>query len=116
MNVYDHAHALAKAIRKSPQFTEFKNASKKLNEDETAKKMLDDFRQAQMDLQKKKMENQEASQEEEDKLNKLSELINMNLTVKNYLEKEYQFAIMVRDIQKIIGEAIEDTVETEENR
>ena len=113
MNVYDHAHALAKSIRKSSQYTEFKNASKKLQEDETARKMLNDFRQTQMEHQKRKMENDTVSQEEEEKMQKLSELVNLNLTVKNYLEKEYQLAVMIRDVQKIIGEAIEEIMEEE---
>jgi len=110
MNVYDHAHSLAKAIRKSPQYTGFQEASRKINQDETARQMLNDFRQAQMELQKKQMQDQESSPEEEEKVRKLSELVNLNLTVKDYLEKEYQLAIMVRDIQKIIGEAIEEAM------
>ncbi len=113
MNVYDHAHALAKAIRNSSQFREFKEAAQKLKGDDTASKMLNDFRQAQMELQKKQMENQETSQEEE-KIRKLSEIVNMNLTAKDYLEKEYQFAVMVEDVQKIISEAIEEAMGSKE--
>ncbi len=116
MNVYDHAHALARAIRQSSELRQYREALEKLNSDETARKMLQDFRDMQMQIQNKKMQNQEVPPEEEEKFNRLSEIVNMNQTVKDYLEKEYRLSIMMRDVQRIIGEVVEKEIGGEEDK
>ncbi len=108
MNVYDYAHSLAKAIKGSPEHKALKNAAKKLENDPTAKKMLLDFRRAQLELQQQKMSGLEISSEQQEKLNKLYEVIYLNQTVKEYLEAEYRFSVLFADIQKIVAETVQD--------
>ncbi len=113
MNVYDHAYALAKAIKVSPEYKNFLHAKEKLDGDSSAKEMLTDFRKNQIELQKQKLSGIEVAPEQEERLNRLMEVINLNMTVKEYLEAEYRFSIMLTDIQKIIGEAMEDILDIE---
>ncbi|NMB36139.1 MAG: YlbF family regulator [Firmicutes bacterium] len=125
MNVYDYAHSLAKAIKASPEYIGFKKCQDKLEEDQSAKEMLTDFRKSQLELQKQKMSGLEVAPEQEQNLAQRWEIINMNLLIKEYLEAEYRFSVMLTDVQKIIGEALADILslqvpdpfsEQEENR
>ncbi|MFO8191489.1 MAG: YlbF family regulator [Bacillota bacterium] len=113
MNPHDAAHALAKALRESEEFKTLREIQKKLKNDETARNMLLDFRRQQLELQKQHLSGVEVSSEQEEKLEKLFEVINMNTDVKNFLEAEYRAAVLMRDIQKIIGEATESIIDTE---
>lgn len=113
MNIYDHAHALAKAIRLSPEFRDFKKSQEKLENDKSAKEMLNDFRKSQWELQQQKMSGVEVAPEQEKRLAQIMEIINLNQVVKDYLEKEYRFSVMLADIQKIIASPLEDLIAQE---
>ena len=113
MNVYDRAHALAGSIKEAPEFKSFLQAQERLEQDKSAKEMLANFRQAQWELQKQKMAGLEIAPEQSQRLSQLLEIIGLNLLVKDYLETEYRFSLMVADIQKIIGEALAPLLSTE---
>ncbi|MEW5921715.1 MAG: YlbF family regulator [Bacillota bacterium] len=113
MSVYDHAHALARAIKGSPEFRNFLKVKEKLDQDKSAKEMLADFRKVQWELQKQKLAGLEIAPEQEKRLSQLLEIIGLNLLVKEFLETEYRFSIMVADIQKIIGDAMEPLLSAE---
>ncbi len=110
MNIYDYAHGLAKAIKASSQYKQFREACDKLEKDASAREMLQDFRKNQWELEKQKLSGPEVSSQQEEKLKRMLEVISLNLTVKEYMEAEYRLSIMLADIQKIIGEAVEDLV------
>lgn len=113
MNIYDCAHALVKAIKSSPEYKNFKTAQEKLQEDSDAKKMVGDLRKIQWNMQKQKISGIEIAPEQEEQLSRLLEVVNLNLVVKEYLEAEYKFSIILTDIQKIIGEAMQDILSSE---
>ncbi|NMB40991.1 MAG: YlbF family regulator [Firmicutes bacterium] len=113
MNVHDHAYALAKAIKSSSEYKNFKQAAEKLEKDSSAKKMLSGFRKSQWELQQQKLSGLEIAPEQEQRLAKVWEVISLNLVVKEYLENEYRFSILLSDIQKIIGEPLEDIISLE---
>lgn len=108
MNIYDHAHALSKAIKASPEYKKFKMAKEKLENDSSAREMLNDFRKAQLEIQKQRISGKEVEPQQEERLKQLMDIIKLNLIIKEYLEAEYRFSVMLADIQKIIGEAMED--------
>ncbi|NLX91951.1 MAG: hypothetical protein GXZ07_10305 [Firmicutes bacterium] len=113
MNIYDCAHALVKAIKSSPEYKNFKAAKEKLQEDSDAKKMISDLRKIQWNMQKQKISGIEIAPEQEKQLSRLLEVANLNLVVKEYLEAEYKFSIILTDIQKIISEAMQDILSSE---
>ncbi len=67
--------------------------------------MLLDFRKEQFRLEKQKLSGLEVAPEQIEKLEKLFEVLNLNLTVKRFLDAEFRFSRLIEDIQKIIGEA-----------
>jgi cell fate (sporulation/competence/biofilm development) regulator YlbF (YheA/YmcA/DUF963 family) len=111
MNPYDAAHALAKALRESKDLKELKEAQSTLKTDQAARNMLIDFRTEQLNLQKQKLSGIEVSPEQEQKLEKLFEVINMNKTIKEFLQAEYRAAVLMQDIYKIIGEATGEMID-----
>lgn len=108
MNVYDCAHALAGALKKSPEHRNYQSTLERLNRETSARDMLNDLRHLQLKIQSLRMQDQEITSEDEEKLTKLSEIVSLNLTAKAYLEAEYRLAVLMNDIQKIIGEPLDE--------
>ncbi len=108
MNPYDAAHHLVKAIRESDELKEFKKARDDLKSDESAKRMFIDLRNKQIELQKQSLSGIEVSQEQKEKVNKLLEIVSMNIVAKRFLEADYKMARLLQDVQNIIGEAAEE--------
>lgn len=115
MNVYDHAHALAKAIKASSEYRAFKQAQENLEKDSAAKEMLSDFRKKQWELNRQKLQGEEISPEQEQQLSQAWEIIQLNKIVKEYLETEYRFSVLLSDVQKIIAEPLEDFIAMEKD-
>lgn len=113
MNPHDSAHALARALGESAEFKELKDAQSALKADHSARNMLIDFRTEQLELQKQQLSGIEVSSEQEEKLEKLFEVINMNTTIKRFLQAEYRVAVILRDVHKIIGDATSAVIDPE---
>lgn len=113
MNPHDTAHNLAKALRESADFKELKDVQAALKADQSARSMLLDFRTEQLEMQKQHISGVAVSPEQEEKLEKLFEVINMNLTVKRFLQAEYRVAVLLQDVHKIIGDATSEIIDTE---
>ena len=113
MNPYDAAHLLAKALRESTELKTFKEAWEALKDDQTAREMLRDFRGQQFNLQKQRLSGLEVAPEQEEKLEKLYQVIGMNLTIRRFLEAEQRLGVLLGDIQKIIAEATGELIDPE---
>ena len=113
MNPHDAAHNLAKALRESADFKELKDVQVALKADQSARSMLLDFRTEQLEMQKQQISGVSVSPEQEEKLEKLFAVINMNLTIKRFLQAEYRVNILLQDVNKIIGAAISEIIDTE---
>ena len=108
MTIHDHAHALVKALKDSPEFENFKQKQAKLQDDSTARKMVADLRKVQWKIERQRITGLEIAHEDDEQLTRLMEVINLNIIVKEYLEVEYKFSIILNDVQKIIGEAMQE--------
>jgi cell fate (sporulation/competence/biofilm development) regulator YlbF (YheA/YmcA/DUF963 family) len=113
MTPHDAAHALAKALRESPDFKELKEAQTILKADQSAVNMLTDFRKEQFEIQKQQLSGVKVSSEQEKKLEKLFEVISLNTSIKRFLQAEYRVAVLLQDVQKIIGDATEEVIDPE---
>ena len=107
MNPYDAAHLLAKALKESPEYTEFKNLKDKVQQQDTTKKMLKDFRKKQFTLQAKQMSGQQVSEEETKKVQELQNVLLQNPLVGPYLHAEYRLSTILNDVYKILGDAVD---------
>lgn len=106
MNVYDAAHQLARRLRECPEYIEFKRAKESLKEDPQAENMLKDLRNKQFELQALKLSGKPTDEDEEN-LRNLYNIVAHNSLLKRYLEAEERFAVLFSDIQDIIMKGIE---------
>jgi len=102
MAVYDLAHRLARKIKETEEYMEYLEIRKKVMENEKTKEMLLDFRKEQFKLQAKQISGQEITEEEEEKLNNLRQIIDLNANIKKYLEAEYRVGVLLDDLQEIL--------------
>lgn len=107
-NVYDQAYALARAIRESDVYKQFKQLQNEVNADSATKQMLDDFRKKQLDLQLRQMQGEQVPQEELDKMQKLYEVVRLNPAINRLLEVEQRFGLLMEDLNKIMAEPLKD--------
>lgn len=105
-NVYDKAHELARELKNHPDILAYRAANDKIKGDETAKKMLEDFRKLQYEAYNEKMKNKKLSKETEEKLQSLGSIISMNQGVAAYLQTEMKFGVLWEDLLKILSDSV----------
>ncbi|SDJ89131.1 YlbF family regulator [Sediminibacillus albus] len=113
-NIYDSAYDLEKAIRESDEFKGLKAAYDKVMADESAKKMFEDFRNTQMQLQEKQMQGQEISEEEVEKAKGVVELVQQHTEISKLMEEEQRLNVMINDVSRIITKPLEELYGTPE--
>lgn len=110
MATYDLAHELARTLKESEQFKQFLISKEKVMSDANNHKMVREFQLKQWEIREAQMLEQEISEEKQQELERLYSLVSINPTAREYLEAEFEVSCMVNDIQKIIGEAIQDAM------
>ncbi|MCG8483901.1 MAG: YlbF family regulator [Clostridia bacterium] len=106
MNVYDHAHQLAKALKESQEFKQYNSLKQEISKDESLKKMLDDFQQKQMEIQTQQMFGNEVEQDKMQQIQELYQIIVKDPKAGEYLQAEMVLSKMMADIYGILGEVI----------
>lgn len=106
MSIHDKAHELAKAIKESTEVADITNAMKLVEADPEAKAMLDNFRNGQLELQQRMMSGDMPPQEEMEKMEKLFEVLNMNLGIRRLFDAERRLSVVIEDVNKIITESL----------
>lgn len=107
INVYDDAHRLARALQATPEFVAFRLSAARLKGEPASLEMLRDFRRRQFELQAKALQGQDIAPEEEERFERLAEIIASHAVVASFLQAEYALSRLLGDIQKIIGDAID---------
>lgn len=108
MNIYDKAHDLAKAIKESSEVADITNAMKLVEAEPETKAMLDNFRNSQLELQQKMMTGDMPPQEEMEKMEKLFEVLNLNLGIRRLFDAERRLSVVIEDVNKIITESLSE--------
>ncbi|WP_068496986.1 YlbF family regulator [Paenibacillus kribbensis] len=107
MNIYDKAHDLAKALKESKEVEEITAAMKLIETDPEAKQMLNDFRQRQMEVQQRMMSGDMPAQEEMEKMEKLFEVLSLNLNIRRLFDAERRLSVIIEDVNKIISDSLQ---------
>lgn len=110
MTVYDEVNNLAKAIRDSKEYKEYKTLKDELMKTPELKTKVDEFEKIRYEEQLLAMQGEQQSAEKMKKLQELYEILVQNPNIKEYFEKEVRFNVMIADVNKIIGEAIKDVL------
>jgi len=115
-NLYDVAYDLEKAIRSSNEFQTLKRMYDEVNADESAKKMFENFRDVQLNLQQKQMMGEEISQEEVEQAQKLVALVQQHDKISKLMETEQRMSMLVGELNKIIMKPLEELYGSMEQR
>ncbi|UNK17285.1 YlbF family regulator [Paenibacillus sp. N3/727] len=107
MNIYDKANDLAKAMKESQEVQEITSALKLIEADPESKQMLDNFRERQMEVQQRIMTGDMPSQEEMEKMEKLFEVLSLNLNIRRLFDAERRLSIIIEDVNKIISDSLQ---------
>ncbi|WP_075981544.1 YlbF family regulator [Bacillus massilinigeriensis] len=108
VNLHDSAYELENAIRNSQEYINLKNAYQEVNADETARRMFENFRNIQMQLQEKQMMGQNITQEEVDHAQKTVALVQQNPKISRLMEAEQRMSMVIGELNQIIMRPLEE--------
>ncbi len=111
MYVYDQANELAKAIKESKEYLEYKKAKEEVKSIPEMKEKIDEFEKIRYETQVLTIQGEEQSEEKMKKLQELYQILMQNPKIKEYFDIEVRFNVMLADINKIIGEAVKDVLQ-----
>jgi len=106
MNVYDAAHALARAIKDSEEYKAYKEISEEVKANEHLASMLNDFQTRQMSLQKAQMMGETLDPDEVNKAQELYDIMMKDPKMATYFSAEMKISQTLGDVSKIIGDAM----------
>ena len=106
MNVYEQAHALERAIKESEEYKQYKAAKDKVDANEQLKGLLDDFHKKQLDVQAKVMMGEELTQEMQQSVQDLYQIVAADPLAAEYLQCEMRFQVMMQDVFNILGDLV----------
>lgn len=110
MNVYDTANRLAAEIKQSEEYMNYKMAKEAINLKPELKEQIKKFEEIRYEVQITAMQTGKNDEQKMQEMQKLYiELIEQN-DAKNFFDAETKFNILLADVNKIIGEAIQDVM------
>ena len=110
MNVYDTANELAQEIQKSEEYITYKMAKESINLNYELKNKIEEFEKARYEAQVVAIQ---TGKDDESKMRHVQELYGeliQNEEASKYFDAEMKFNILIADINKIIGEAIQSLI------
>lgn len=106
MSIYDKAREFAKELESCKEVINLRKASKDIENSDSNKKVLDDFRTIQMNAYAEQMKNGKVSDNTRKRFNDIGTVIMGNSSVNEYIQSEQKFTVMWQDILKILNDAI----------
>ena len=110
MNFYDNINNLVAAFKKIPEYTEYMQLKENLKSNEKTYEMLKNFKEKQSEVQISYINGQEVSKEKQEEMENLYSIVAQNSDCRRILECEMKINIILADLQKSMGEAIEELV------
>jgi Uncharacterized conserved protein len=111
MNIYDKTHELARGLKESQEYNEYKKLRKELYSNEETKKLIKEFEQKQQEVQLVTVQGKMPEDEKIKKLQELYAILLQNPKVKQYFDVQIRFNVLLADINKIIAESVKDAFE-----
>ena len=110
MNVYDTANQLAEEIKQSEEYATYKMAKEAINLNFELKNKINEFEKARYDTQVIALQ---TGKDDESKMRHVQELYGeliQNQEASKYFDAEMKFNILIADVNKIIGNAIQSLI------
>ena len=107
MYVYDQANNLAKSIKESKEYLEYKKAKEDLKSNPEMKAKIDEFEKIRYEVQVMSFQG-EQDEEKQKKLQQMYQILMQDAKIKEFFDIEVRFNIMLADVNKIISESVKD--------
>jgi cell fate (sporulation/competence/biofilm development) regulator YlbF (YheA/YmcA/DUF963 family) len=110
MEVYDTVNKLAKELKETEEYINFKNARKMIQEKPDCKEKIAKFEGLRYQEQLNSIQN---GVSDENKIKEIQNLYREIIEVpeiKQYFDAELKFNILLGDVNKIISEAVKDVI------
>lgn len=108
VNVYDQANALESALRQSEEFNNMKDLYNRVNDNEESRKLFEEFREIQVELQQKQMSGEEVLEADIERAQTSAEAIEQDENIKGLMEAEQRMSELIQDLNRVIMKPIEE--------
>ncbi len=110
MNFYDNINNLISAFKQTNEYTEYKALKEELKKTPETYNMLKDFKDKQAELQMAYINGQEPDKAKQEEMEKLYSIVAQNSECRKLLECEMRINVILVDLQKSLGDVIEELV------
>ena len=110
MKIYDTANKLAKELKESEEYINYKMAKQTISLNPDLNIKIKEFEKARYESQIKMVQTKENDEKEMAHLQKMYEKLIENPDAQKFLEAEAKFNLLMADVNKIIGEGIKDVI------
>lgn len=110
MNVYDTANKLAKELRESNEYIEYKKIKADLDQNQEVKEKIKAFEQKRYEVQLEALKGEEQEKTKLEEMQKIYIKLMENELAKNYFSAELKFNVLIADVNKIIAESVQDVI------
>lgn len=110
MYVYDQANELARSLKESKEYLEYKKLKEEVKSMPDMKNKIDEFEKIRYETQLLTIQGETQNEEKMKKLQELYQILMQNPKIKEYFDVEVRFNVMLADVNKIIGEAVKDVL------
>ena len=111
MKVYDKANDLAKDLKESEEYINYKKIKEEVYANAELKEKIKEFDKIRYEAQILMVQGAEQDQEKILKMQELYEVLMKEPKVKEYFDAEVKFNVMLADVNKIIGEAVKEVLQ-----
>ena len=110
MNVYDTVNKLAQEIKNSEEFKNYKKYKEMIKSNQEVDEKIKKFETLRYEIQISAMQGLETNKDKEKELQDIYADLLSKENVKEYLEAEFKFNILLADVNKIIGDSVKEVL------
>lgn len=110
MNVYDTANKLAKELRESNEYIEYKKVKADLDQNQEVKEKIKAFEEKRYEVQLEALKGEEQEKTKLEEMQKIYIELMENELAKAYFSAELKFNVLIADVNKIIAESVQDVI------
>lgn len=110
MSFHDSINELVVSFKDTQEYKEYLQLKQKLKQDNNVYNMLKDFKDKQNQVQISYLNGQDISKEKQEEMENLYSIVIQNDDCRKILECEMKINIILADLQKSMGDAIEELV------
>ena len=110
MKVYDKANELAKDLTECNEYLTYKKIKEEVYANPDLKDKIKEFDKIRYDTQVIAIQGEKQDENKIKKLQELYEILLKEPKVKEYFDAEVRFNVLLADVNKIIGQAVNDVL------